>query len=148
MSWSYNFIDIRRFINMFPLPIYCSNDIQYCESKIAEETQKKQTETQWKITRIKVSIWRHDIAFLNFLINTTLLVLAIFQFNYFVNPLDSEWRPTDVSLAPISRSNFSHTNSYIQLILEAGRKLVFTKFKVNWVLLLRRKALQDQKCSK
>ena len=47
-SWchSYNVIDVRRFNDMCPLPLRCSNDSQTSEWKILEETQKRQMETQ------------------------------------------------------------------------------------------------------
>ena len=51
MCHSYNFISIRRFINMCPLPLFCFNDSRKCELKIVEETQKTQIET--KITQKK-----------------------------------------------------------------------------------------------
>ena len=72
-SWchSYIVIDIRRFNSMCPLPLCCSNYSQKCKWKI-EETQRK-------MTRKKTSIWKQDIAFLNFLINIAFAILATFQ---------------------------------------------------------------------
>ena len=69
---------------MCPPPLCCSNDNQKCEWKI-EETQKAEIETQLtqkkqrKLTRKKTSICKHDIAFLNFLINIAFTILAAFQ---------------------------------------------------------------------
>ena len=72
-SWchSYNDIDIRRFNNMCPLPLCCSNVSQKYKWKI-EKTQRK-------IKKKKTSLWKHDIAFLNFLINIAFTILATFQ---------------------------------------------------------------------
>ena len=77
MCHSYNFISIRRFINMCPLPLFCFNDSRKCELKIVEETQKTQIET--KITRKKYSILKHNTTFLNLLVNIEFAILATFQ---------------------------------------------------------------------
>ena len=95
-------------------------------------------ETQRKITRKKTSIWKHDVAFLNFFINITFTILATFQILVLITL--STLRPWATHDARFSSADELFL-SYFQLFLETGSKLVFTKFKVNRVLFLRRNVL-------
>ena len=115
-SWchTYNVIVIRRFNNMWPLSLCCSNNSQKCEWKIVQETQKTQIETQIiqkkqrKMTRTKTSIWKHDIAFLNFFINITFTTLVTFQILVLITLSTLRpWATSDVRFSSVdSHSNF------------------------------------------
>ena len=70
-------------------------------------------ETQRKIPRKKTSIWKHDIAFLNFLINIAFTILATFQILVLITLSTLRpWRRTTYDFqALISHSNFWFTFS-------------------------------------
>ena len=118
---------------MCPLPICCYNDTQKCEWKIVntEETQRKITRKKLQFENTTYFSWifyKHNIH------NSCDLC-----YDYLVNPQ---------TLNDARRTFFKHwlviaILGYFQLFLEAGSKFVqfYTKFKVIWVLFLRRNVL-------
>ena len=94
------------------------------------------TEKTDKNNKEKTSIRKHDIAFLDFLLNIAFAILASSCFNNLINPQ---------TLSDARRRFFKRWLAIaifeFQFFLEADSKLVFTKFKANWVLFLLRNLL-------
>ena len=68
---SYYYIDIWRMNDMYVLSLCCFNNGQKC--KLKKNEQKKQGK------KLDISIWKHNIGFLNFVRTITFTILATFQ---------------------------------------------------------------------